>query len=80
MINSYDPTFWDNSVLNKVFGVNKIVSENAIHKLISGIHYEKSSKYLDDIAHYLGFIGVPNTQIDQSIDFKLDSDELTLGA
>ena len=79
LINSYDPTFLDNSVLNKVFGVNKIVNENVIRKLISGIHIEKSSKYIDEIAHYLEFIGVPNSNVDQLRDFKLDSDELTAG-
>lgn len=78
-INSYDPTFLDNSVLNKVFGVNKIVNENVIHKLISGIHIEKSSKYIDEIDHYLEFIGVPKSNVDQLRDFKLESDELTAG-
>lgn len=78
-LNSYDPTFLDNSVLNKVFGVNKIVNENAIHKLISGIHIEKSFKYIGEIFHYLEFIGVPKSQIDQLKEFKLDSDELTAG-
>lgn len=80
LIKAYDPTFLDDSVLNKSFGVNKLVNEKAVHKLISGIHYEKSSKYLDDIAHYLGFIGVPNSQIDQLRDFKLESEGLTVGA
>lgn len=80
LINSYDPTFLDNSVLNKVFGVNKIVNENVIHKLISGIHIEKSSQYLDEIAHYMEFIGVPKNHIDPLREFKLDSDELTVGA
>lgn len=80
LINSYDPTFLDDSVLNKSFGVNKLVNEKAVHKLISGIHREKNSDYLDEIAHYLEFIGVPSTQIDQLKEFKLDSDELTVGA
>lgn len=74
LLNMYNPTYLDNAMVNKIFGVNKLVDAKVADRLLNGLHYEQNDEYISTVVDHLKFIGVPEQQANKLLSFELKNE------